>query len=210
MILKVSPDVVDIRLFCCIFVACVYIYINVRLVMSSHLLFCCIYFDARCITCCPKRKETREVVQNKKKLWIHRVISEVSVLGLLLVYKIPYSSCIKARWCMPIILPSIWYTVVACHIYSWFLPMSWILDLIILLSIRRAYKYMFRWLCRATCSVLSTSMLVVSHVQNENKLWKFTQCDGWGLVLGLLVVVCKIPYSSCMFNTAVVLEPGKM
>ena len=29
------------------------------------------------------------------------------------------------------------------------------------------------------------------------------------LVLGLLVVY-KIPYSSCMFNTAVVLEPGKM
>ena len=29
------------------------------------------------------------------------------------------------------------------------------------------------------------------------------------LVLGLLVV-CKIPYISCRFNTAVVLEPGKM
>ena len=29
------------------------------------------------------------------------------------------------------------------------------------------------------------------------------------LVLGLLVVY-KIPYSSCMFYTAVVLEPGKM
>ena len=30
------------------------------------------------------------------------------------------------------------------------------------------------------------------------------------LVLGLLVVVRKIPYSSCMFNTTVVLAPGKM
>ena len=30
------------------------------------------------------------------------------------------------------------------------------------------------------------------------------------VVLGLLVVVYKIPYSSCVFNTAVVLEPGKM
>ena len=30
------------------------------------------------------------------------------------------------------------------------------------------------------------------------------------LVLGLLVVVYKIPYSSCIFNTAVVLEPGTM
>ena len=30
------------------------------------------------------------------------------------------------------------------------------------------------------------------------------------LVLGLLVVVYKIPYSNCVFNAAVVLEPGKM
>ena len=30
------------------------------------------------------------------------------------------------------------------------------------------------------------------------------------LVLGLIVVVYRIPYSSSMFNTAVVLEPGKM
>ena len=39
--------------------------------------------------------------------------------------------------------------------------------------------YMFGWLCRATCcSVVSTSMLGVSHaVQNEKKLWKFTQSD---------------------------------
>ena len=29
-------------------------------------------------------------------------------------------------------------------------------------------------------------------------------------VLGLLVVVCKIPYSSCILNTAVVLEPGTL
>ena len=102
--------------------------------------------------------------------------------------------------------------------------------------------YMFGWLCRATyCSVVSTSMLGVSHaVQNEKKLLEFTQSDsvyllhllrclvyqmlfktrrsfgslhrviGEVLVLGLLVAVYKIPYSSCMFNTAVVLEPGKM
>ena len=30
------------------------------------------------------------------------------------------------------------------------------------------------------------------------------------LVLGLLVVVYKIPYGSCIFITAVVLEPGMM
>ena len=47
--------------------------------------------------------------------------------------------------------------------------MSWILECI-LLSICRVYIYVFGWLCRATyCSVVSTSMLGVSHaVQNEN------------------------------------------
>ena len=29
--------------------------------MSSYLLFCCIYFDAWFITCCPKREETLKV-----------------------------------------------------------------------------------------------------------------------------------------------------
>ena len=101
---------------------------------------------------------------------------------------------------------------------------------------------MFGWLCRANCcSVVSASMLGVSHaIQNEKKLWKFTQSDrvyllyllrrlvyhmlfktrrnsgslhrvmGEVLVLGLLVVVYKIPYRSCIFNTAVVLEQGTM
>ena len=44
-----------------VYLLCVYIY--VRLVMSSYLLFCCIYFDDWCITmsCYPKREETLEV-----------------------------------------------------------------------------------------------------------------------------------------------------
>ena len=42
----------------------------------------------------------------------------------------------------------------------------------------RAYIYVFGWLCRATCPIVSTPMLGVSHaVQNEKKLWKFTQSD---------------------------------
>ena len=41
------------------YLLCVYIY--ARLVMSIYLLFCCIYFDAWCITCYPKREETLEV-----------------------------------------------------------------------------------------------------------------------------------------------------
>ena len=38
------------------------------------------------------------------------------------------------------------------------------------------YIYMFGWLCRATCcSVVSTSMLGVSHAVQNEKLRKFTQ-----------------------------------
>ena len=56
---------------------------------------------------------------------------EVLVLGLVVVvYKIQYSSCVFNT-----------VGVLACHIYSWFLPMSWILDLSILLSTCRAYIY---------------------------------------------------------------------
>ena len=57
-------------------------YMYVRLVMPSYLSFCCIYFDAWCITCCSKREETLEV---------YTVIGEVLVLGVLVVYKIPNS-----------------------------------------------------------------------------------------------------------------------
>ena len=60
-------------------------HIYVRLVMPSYLLFCRIYFDAWCITCCSKREKTLEV---------YTEIGEVLVPGLLVVvYKIPYSSC---------------------------------------------------------------------------------------------------------------------
>ena len=55
------------------------------------------------------------------------------------------------------------------------------------------YIYMLGSLSRATnCSVVSASMLAVSHAAAEV------------IVPGLLVVVYKIPYTSCIFNTAVV------
>ena len=74
------------------------------------------------------------------------------------------------------------------------------------------YIYMFGWLCRATyCSVVSTSMFGVSMLfktrRNSGSLHRVIDEV---LVLGLLVVVYKIPYSSCIFNTTVVLEPGTM
>ena len=79
-LLMVSPDVVDIGSE--YFVVC-RAYVYVGLVMPSYLFFC-IYFDAWYINC-PKREEALE--------FTYRVIGEVLVLGLLVVYKIPYSSC---------------------------------------------------------------------------------------------------------------------
>ena len=70
-----SPDAVDVGSEYCV----VY--------LPSYLLFCCIYFDAWCMTCCPKTR------RNSGSL--HRVIGEVLVLGLLvMVNKIPHSSYI--------------------------------------------------------------------------------------------------------------------
>ena len=60
VILMVSPDVVDIGYeYFVVYLSCVCM--HVRLVMTSYLLFCCIYFNAWCIICCPKREETLEV-----------------------------------------------------------------------------------------------------------------------------------------------------
>ena len=55
-----------------VYLSCVYIY--VRLVMSSYLLFCCIYFDAWCITCCPKREETLEVYRVIAYMYVRLVM----------------------------------------------------------------------------------------------------------------------------------------
>ena len=53
--------------------------------MPSYLFFC-IYFNVWYITCYPKWEEALE--------FTYKVIGEVLVLGLLVVvYKIPYSSC---------------------------------------------------------------------------------------------------------------------
>ena len=62
--------------------------------------------------------------------------------------------------------------------------------------------YMFGWLCRATYYFLSTSMFgITPAVQNEKKALEFTyRVIVEVLVLGLLVVVYKIPYSCCMWT----------
>ena len=62
--------------------------------------------------------------------------------------------------------------------------------------------YMFGWLCRSTCSFVFTSMFGISHAV-QNKLWnlhtRYRVIDEV-LVLGLLMVVYKIPYRSCMWT----------
>ena len=155
---------------------------------------------------------------------LHRVIGggisalPGSLVGLLVVYKIPYASCIliqqlylsQARWCVPIILLSIWYTVVACVIFTHGFSRCrgyWIWVFCCLFVVR---IYMFGWLCRATCcSVVFTPMVYHMLSKTTRSSGSLHRVINEVLVLGL-PVVCKIPYSSCMFNTAVVLEPAKM
>ena len=103
----------------------------------------------------------------------------------MVVYKIPYSSCIFNR--AVVLEPGT--IVCAYHTAVYYLvPRSclWYLSKVCpdVVDIGSGYfvvyfvfvmrTYMFGWLCRATyCSVGSTSMLGVSHaVQNEKKLWK--------------------------------------
>ena len=138
---------------------------------------------------------------------LHRVIREVLVLGqLVVVYKIPHSSCIHAavyqvhRSCL-------------CHTYSWFLLISWIMDLSILLSICRAYIYLY--ICSAGYAskpvLLYLLQCLVYHMLSKTRRSSGSLHRVIGDVLVLvLLVVYKIPFSSCMFDTAVVLEPGKM
>ena len=58
--------------------------------MPSHLLFCCIYIYAWCVTRYPRLEDILD---------IHTMIPEVLVLGLLVCkIKIPCSSCIRARY----------------------------------------------------------------------------------------------------------------
>ena len=81
----VSLDVVGIgSQYFVVYLSCVY------LVYISSYLFFCIYFNVWYITCCPKWEKALE--------FTYRVIGEVLVLGLLVVvYKMPYSSCMWTR-----------------------------------------------------------------------------------------------------------------
>ena len=58
IVLKVSPDVVDIRIFCCLFVVCIYMF-----GWLCRATYCSVEStsDAWCFTCYPKREETLEV-----------------------------------------------------------------------------------------------------------------------------------------------------
>ena len=75
--LKVSPDVVDIIVFCCLFVVCTYIYMFGWLLCRAtycSVVLRSIYFDAWCITCYPKQENSRS---------LHRVITYTGTSYLL-------------------------------------------------------------------------------------------------------------------------------
>ena len=87
--------------------------------------------------------------------------------------------------------------------------MSSVLDLIFC-SLIVVRIYMFGWLCRASCcSVVSTSMMYHMLSKTRRSSGSLHRVMGEVLVLGLPVVVYKIPYRSFMSNTAGVLEPGE-
>ena len=86
----VSPDVVDIGSECfVVYLSCVYIYIcsadYAELPVLLYLLQCLVY---------------HMLSKMRSSGYLHRVIGEVLVLGLLVVvYKIPYSSCMLLWKC---------------------------------------------------------------------------------------------------------------
>ena len=125
-------------------------------------------------------------------LFSHAV--EVLVLDLLVVYKIPYSSCIFNT-----------AVVVAwrCHIYSWFLPMSWILNLSILLSICRAYIYSVGYAELPVLLYLLQCWVYHMLSKTRRSSRNLHTVIGEVLVLGLLVVYkyCTVPY--CTVRTAI-------
>ena len=69
---------------------------------------------------------------------------------------------------------------------------------------------MFDWLCRAVLLYLLRCLVYHKLSKTTRNSGSLHRVISEVLVLGLLVVVYKIPYSSCVFNSAVVLEPGKM
>ena len=89
---------------------------------------------------------------------------EVLVLGLLLVvYKIHYRNRNFNT-----------AVVVACHIYSLMVSPDFVDIGSEYFVVYLSCVYMFGWLCRATCSFVSASMLGISHAVQNKKLWKFT------------------------------------
>ena len=139
-------------------------------IVPRYLILRNIYFDVWCIICC----------------W------GISVY-VCWWCKIPYKCCIFNT-----------VVVVACVIsIPGFSPCRgyWVWVFVYLLCVR-IYTYMLGWLCRATCYFVSTFQCLVYHMLSK---WKealeFTyRVMVEVLVLGLLVVVYEIPYSSCMWT----------
>ena len=79
--------------------------------------------------------------------------------------------------------------VVACHIYSWFLSMWWVLSLSILLSICRVYTYIYVRLIMSSYLLfcISFAMFGISHAVQMKRSFA-CRVIVEVLVLGLLVV----------------------
>ena len=152
---------------------------------SLHRVMACIcyvYFDAWCITYCSKREETLEV---------YTVIGEVLVLGLLVVvWKIPYSGCIlntavvmEAGKMVCGYHTAVYLVHGSCMCYTWYVLVVSpdVVDIgsesfVVYLSCVYYVRLVMPSYLLFCCTRVSTSMLGIAHaVQNERKLWNFTQ-----------------------------------
>ena len=152
----------DIGAFCCLFVVYIYSagYVELPIVLL-YLLRCLVYHMLS------------KMGRNSRNL--HRVIAYIYFDAWCITCcwgvsarsagggKIPYSSCIFNT-----------AVVVACVIFTHGFSRCrgcWIWAFCCIFVTR---IYVFGWLCQANCSVVSSSMLGVSHaVQNEKMLEKF-------------------------------------
>ena len=196
IVLKVSPDVVDIRVFCCLFVVCIYVcsagYVELLILLYLirclvyHMLsktrrnsrslhrviayICYIYFDAWCITYC----------------WgiSARSAGGVRFHTACIFNTVSINSCSCCSCLSHLFMASPDVVDIGCEYFVFYL----------------SCVYICPWLCRATCSLVSAWMLGISHTVQNEKFWNLHRVIGEVLVLGLLVVVYKIPYSSCMWT----------
>ena len=119
---------------------------NSRSLHRVIVYICCIYFDAWCITCC---WGIRAMFADGAVRFHTAVVFFITTVVVVLPVSFSngFSRC-RGYW--------IW---VFCCLFV--VCIYWVYICV----------YMFGWLCRATCSFVSTLMFGISHAVQNEKLW---------------------------------------